>query len=238
MDKKTACCGCGCLLIIIIAVAIVVGGYYGVSFLHTAGKEVASRSFAKTIENVTEKAFNQADRQEIIAEAQNVSQQIKDGKIGLMALFQEGTQQLETGIYTQVILLGFKNHYLVQAEDGAEAQVSVDGARAVNRLLYGMNENRITANQIATLTMKITEHFQEKIKNKEGKGDVKFSSRRMNDKLSREEVQQCIQMINEVCDLNNVEMPSEEFDAENTVKTEILKVFERLKNSGAAEKEE
>jgi hypothetical protein len=45
-------------------------------------------------------------------------------------------------------------------------------------------------------------------------------------------------MINEVCDLNNVEMPSEEFDAENTVKTEILKVFERLKNSGAAEKEE
>lgn len=228
MDKKTACCGCGCLVIIIAIIAIGVGGYFGVSFLHSAGKDVAAKTFEKTIDSVTAKAFGEMDREEIKSGAKKVTQGILDGKIGLFSLFTEGTQQLEGGIYTKIILLAFKNHYLMNAEDGAEAEISVTGAKSVNRLLFGLSEKRVSQDQIASIALKITEHFQDQIPDPEGKSKMKFSSRRINSTLSKEDVQECLKMINEVCDLNEIAIPAEDYSPETTIKSEILTVFARL----------
>lgn len=235
MNKKT-CCGCGCLLVIIIIVAIVVGGYYGVSFLHTAGKDFAAATFEKGFEVVTEKAFNQQNRQEILDEAKKVAQGIKSGEIGLISMFAEGSHQLIEGVYSKIILLAFKNHYMIEAEDGAEATFSVDGAKSVDRLIFGMNEKRIPFDHVASVTAKLTQHIQEKIPAKDGKSEMKFSSRRINTKLTKEEVKQCLDLINETCELNKIEEPPADFDPEVAVKNEILKMFERMKNP--AKKEE
>lgn len=232
MDKKTACCGCGCLIMIIGIIAVIVGGYFGVSFLHSAGKGVAAKTFAKTMESVTEKAFAENDRKEINEGAQQVAKGIQDGKIGLFDLFTEGTRQLEEGVYNKIILLAFKNHYMKNAEAGAEAEVSVVGAKSVDRLLYGLNEKRITPDQIASITLKITEHFQDKIPDEDGKSTLRFSSRRMNSKLSTEDVQKCLIMINEVCDLNKVEQAPEDYSPEASVKTEVLNIFNHLQQVG------
>ncbi|MFZ5951896.1 MAG: hypothetical protein ACOYXC_14410 [Candidatus Rifleibacteriota bacterium] len=235
MNKKT-CCACGCLIMALGIVAIVAGGYFGVSFLHSAGKDFAALTFEKGMESVTEKAFSEEDRQEILDGAKLVAEGIKSGEIGLISMFSEGTQQLETGIYNKVILLAFKNHYMLKAEDGAEATFSVEGARSVDRLLFGLSEKRISVDQIASVTLKLTEHFQDKMPDKDGKSNVKFSSRRVNTKLSKEDVVECLKMINEVCDLNKIENPSEEFKPENVIKNELLQVFDKLKKSGESQK--
>ncbi|GAB4266808.1 MAG: hypothetical protein Kow0029_00810 [Candidatus Rifleibacteriota bacterium] len=231
MDKKSACCGCGCFFLVLVLAGFVVGGYFGISFLHSTGKDFAARTFAKTIETVTEKAFNQEDRKEIIAQAETVAKDIQDGKIGLLSLLSEGTQHLEGGVYTKVILLAFKNHYLVNAEHGAEAKPVMPGVKSVDRLIYGLNEQRITPDQIASISIIITEHFQEKIPATKDKSELKFSSRRVNSKLSREDVQKCLQMIHEVCDLNEVSEPPEDFSAEKSVKEEILAILNKLKTA-------
>ncbi len=235
MNKKT-CCGCGCLLIVIIIIAVVVGGYYGVSFLHTAGKDFAAATFEKGFEIVTEKAFNQENRKEIIDGAKEVAKGIKSGDIGLISMFAEGSQQLIEGVYGKIILLAFKNHYMLQAEDGAEATFSVEGAKSVDRMLYGMQQKRIPFDHVASVTNKLTQHIHEKIPSKDGKSDVKFSSRRINTKLSREEVLQCLDLINKTCELNNIDQPGDDFEAESAVKNDILKMFERMKK-GESQKE-
>ena len=238
MDKKTACCGCGCIGIILIAVAIGVGGYYGFSFLHSAGKDVAAISFNKTMEAVTQDAFNQADRKEILDQADQVAQKIKSGEIGLIDLFNEGTRQLEQGIYSKIILLSFKNHYLLNAENNKDVENANQGAKAVNRLLYGFSSKKIDSNQIASITMKITSHFEQKVSSEEGKGksEYKFSSRKLNDSLSSEDVQKCIATIENICNENDVEVPGDGFTSENYVKQEIMKVFANLNNSNKEEK--
>lgn len=235
MNKKT-CCGCGCLIMALVIGAVVVGGYYGFSFLHTAGKDVAAITFEKTFESVSEKAFNEEDRKELIDGAKQVAQGIRDGKIGLISLFSEGTQQLESGIYNKVILLAFKNHYMFSAEEGAEATFSAEGAKSVDRLLYGLNEKRLSPNDIASVTIRLTEHFQDKTPETDGKSQLKFSSKRINKKLSKEDVVECLKMIDEICTLNNIEMPSEDYKPEAALKEEIMKVFAKLEKSGEAPK--
>jgi hypothetical protein len=235
LNKKT-CCGCGCIIILLVIAAVIAGGYYGVTFLHSAGKDVAAITFAKTIEAVTEKAFNLEDRKELIAAAEGVAEGIRSGKIGLIALFGEGTQQLEKGIYNKIILLAFKNHYMIGAEKGAEATFSVEGAKEVDRLLYGLIEKRISPEQVASVTMKLTEHFQEKMPSAEGKSELKISNRRVNQKLTQEEVLDCLKMITQICDLNNIEVPGEDYLPESKVKLELLQVFTSLQESGEKQK--
>jgi hypothetical protein len=237
LNKKT-CCGCGCLLIIIIIIAIVVGGYYGVSFLHTAGKDFAAATFEKGFEIVTEKAFNQENRKEIIAGAKEVAKGIKSGDIGLISMFAEGSQQLIEGVYGKIILLAFKNHYMLQAEDGAEATFSVEGAKSVDRMLYGMQQKRIPFDHVASVTNKLTQHIHEKIPSEDGKSNVKFSGRRINTKLTRDEVLQCLDLINKTCELNNIGQPGEDFEPETEVKNEILQMFERMKKGESAKLKE
>ncbi|MGM0599226.1 MAG: hypothetical protein ACQETH_05330 [Candidatus Rifleibacteriota bacterium] len=237
MDKKTACCGCGCVGLVLIAVAIGVGGYYGFSFLHSAGKDVAAISFNKTMQAVTKDAFNQADRKEILEQTDQVAQKIKTGKIGLIDLFNEGTRQLERGLYSKIILLSFKNHYLLNAENNQDIENANKGAKSVNRLLYGLSSEQISTDQIASITMKITSHFEEKVPAKEGKSDYTFSSRKLNGDLTSEEVQKCVNTIEEICNENNVEIPEDDFTSEAYVKQEIMKIFESLNKSDKEEKQ-
>jgi hypothetical protein len=237
LDKKTACCGCGCIGLVLIAVAIGVGGYYGFSFLHSAGKDVAAISFNKTMQAVTKDAFNEADRKEILENADQVAQKIKNGEIGLIDLFNEGTRQLEQGIYSKIILLSFKNHYLLNAEKNKDIENADQGAKAVNRLLFGFSNETISSSQIASITMKITSHFEEKVPAGEGKSEYKFSSRKLNGKLTSEEVKKCIETIENICNENQVEIPGEGFTSESYVKHEIMKIFENLNKSDKEVKE-
>jgi hypothetical protein len=233
LDKKTACCGCSCLVIVLIIIGVVVGGYYGFSFLHSAGKEMAAITLEKTMESVTEKAFAPKNRKIILAEVNKVANDLKDSKIGLIDFIQEGTQQLESGMYSKVMLLSFKHHYIVNAETGAESELRQNGAQAVDRLLYGLSENKIRASEIASVTMKITEHFQEKLpKKEEGGSSASFSNRRINENLTKEDVQKCLIIINEVCERNNVVLPDSGYAAETAVKEEILQILTRLQQKG------
>jgi hypothetical protein len=222
---------------VLIAVAIGVGGYYGFSFLHSAGKDVAAISFNKTMQAVTKDAFNEADRKEILENADQVAQKIKNGEIGLIDLFNEGTRQLEQGIYSKIILLSFKNHYLLNAEKNKDIENADQGAKAVNRLLFGFSNETISSSQIASITMKITSHFEEKVPAGEGKSEYKFSSRKLNGKLTSEEVKKCIETIENICNENQVEIPGEGFTSESYVKHEIMKIFENLNKSDKEVKE-
>lgn len=229
MDKKTACCGCGCLVIIIAVIAVIVGGYYGFSFLHSAGKDMAAITFEKTLESITEKAFNQNDRKLILDQANDIAKKLKSGEIGLLRFMQEGSQNRESGLYSKIVLLSFKNHYILEAEEVTDSEFIEKGTKSVNRLIYGLNEKDIGHYEIASISMKITEHFQQEVSPKGEDSKTNFSSRRLNMGLSRDEVQQCLTMIDDVCNRNKIELPEDGYNSDNAVKEEILAIFERLK---------
>ncbi len=234
MSKK-ACCGCfgvGCLLVI---VAIVVGGYYGFNFLHESGREYAADGLAKSVEKITELAFSDADRLEINKLAAETAEEVRSGKIGLIDLMANATKQLETNLHVKAMLLAFYRQNKMSGEAGPGLPVDEEGAGVVKRLIYGMTENRISPDQIASITALIVERYTETTG---GEGKIKHtvSLQRLKTGLSQEELTKSLEMMKQVVDLNAIEVPDATFDAAAAVKSEFLKLFNGLRE--AAKKSE
>jgi len=227
MNKKT-CCGCfglGCFLII---VAVVVGGYYGVNFLHESGREFAAEGLEKSIEKVTQMAFSDADRVEINQAAAEAAKEIRSGKIGLVNLLTNATSQLETNLHVKAMLLAFYRQNKMAGEAGQGMPVDVENDQVVRRLIYGLTEKRVPIEDISSITALIFERYTETTG---GEGKVKrtISLQRLKTGLSKEELQKSLDMMKEVVERNAIEVPAEDYDAAAAVKKDFLELFRKLK---------
>lgn len=232
MNKKT-CCGCfgvGCLLVI---VAVVVGGYFGLDFLHNWGRESAAAGMKKSVEKITEVAFNETDRVEINKIAAEVAEEVRSGKIGLLDLLSKGTQQLENNMHVKSMLLAFYRQNMTQAEASEGLPVDEAGAAAIKQLIYGISENKISVDQVASITAMIVERYTETTGG-EGDGKVKFtvSMRRLKSHLSPEELTKSLDMMKKIAEENHIQLPGPDFDASAVVKSDFLKIFADLRKTG------
>ena len=226
MNKKT-CCGCfglGCFLII---VAVVVGGYYGVNFLHESGREFAAEGLEKSIEKVTQMAFSDADRAEINQAAAEAAKEIRSGKIGLVNLLTNATSQLETNLHVKAMLLAFYRQNKMAGEAGQGLPVDAENDQVVRRLIYGLTEKRVPIEDISSITALIFERYTETTG---GEGKVKrtISLQRLKTGLSKEELQKSLDMMKEVVERNAIEVPAEDYDAAAAVKKDFLELFRKL----------
>lgn len=229
MNKK-ACCGCfgvGCLLII---VAAVVGSVYGFQFLHETGREYAADGLFKSVEKITELAFNDADRNEINQLAAETAEEVRSGKIGLVDLLSKATRQLETNLHVQALLLAFYRQNKMSGEAGSGLPVDDEGSKIVKRLIFGMTENRISSDQIASITSLLVERYTETTGG-EGKMKVTVSLQRLKTGMSMEELKKSLAMMKEVVDETGVESPDADFDATATVKSEFIQLFNGLREA-------
>lgn len=231
MNKKT-CCGCfgiGCLVLV---VATVIGGYFGLGFLHDSGREYAADGLKKSVEKITELAFDETDRAEINKIAAEVAEDVRSGNIGLMDMLSKGTQQLETNLHVKSMLLAFYRQNMTNAEEGVGIPVDEAGGNAIKQIIYGMSENKISTDQIASLTALIVERYTETT-GSEGDGKVKFtmSLRRLKTKLSPEELQNSLDMMKKIAEDNHIQLPGPDFDATAAVKAEFLKLFADLRKT-------
>lgn len=230
MTKK-ACCGClgvGCLLLIAL---VFVGGYFGFSFLHDSGKEFAAEGFEKSIEKVAEVAFNEADRAEITRQAAEIAEGIRSGQIGLINLLTNSTQKLENNLHVKSLLLAFYRQNKTSAEVGEGLPVDAEGEDVVGRLIYGLNENRIAPDQIASITALIIERYSETTGGEGSKARFTISLQRLRTGLSQEELQNALKMMREVVDLNAIETPGDGYDATSAVKEDFIKFFSGLRET-------
>ncbi len=228
MNKKT-CCGCfgiGCLLVI---VAVVVGGYFGFGFLHESGKDFAAAGLEKTVEKITQLAFNDADRTEITKAAAETADEIRSGKIGLIDLLSNTTKQLETNLHVKSMLLAFYRQNMTAAEAGEGVPIDEDGEDVVKRLIFGMTENRISAEHVASITALIVERYTETTGGEDGKVKYTVSLQRLKTGLSQEELKKSLEMMKSVVELNAIEEPSEDYDATSAVKNDFLQLFKKLR---------
>lgn len=227
MNKKT-CCGCfglGCFLIV---VAVVVGGYYGVNFLHESGREFAAEGLEKSVEKVTQMAFSDADRAEINQAASEAAKDIRSGKIGLVNLLTNATSQLETNLHVKAMLLAFYRQNKMGGEAGQGLPVDAENDQVVRRLIYGLTEKRIPIADISSITTLIFERYTETTG---GEGKVKrtISLQRLKTGLSKEELQKSLDMMKNVVERNAIEAPAEDYDAAAAVKKDFLELFSKLK---------
>lgn len=250
MNKKT-CCGCfgaGCLVVI---AAFIAGGYFGINFLYDSGKRLASDGLRESVIRLAEVAFEPGNRQEITDLGEDVAGLILEGKISLTDLLKEATHQLETNLHVKALLLGFARKAakssLVQAEAVASDAADTDFAlpaesitslkihpeafAAVQRVISGMVEKKISSDQLASITAKIAEIYTEKIPSDDGKSFITRSSRRLKKDFSAEEISSSIALLMKICDESGVTQPGKEFDAADVVKREIIAVFTKLKKT-------
>lgn len=238
MNKKNCCgcLGCGCFLVV---VAILVGGYFGVGFLHGQGVEFAASGLIHTVDKLTEVAFDEADREEIKLAAGEVADKIRTGEIGLLEVVQETGQQLETSLHNQAMLLAFyrQNYELGEqpvGEDGELAEAS-EPAELVDRLLLGMKNKQIPQDHAASLTAILVERYTETIETKDGQGKITKSSRRLKESLTAEDKAASLELMREICETNSLPIPEEGFDRADVVKQELLEFFARLKEADKKE---
>lgn len=229
MSKKT-CCGCfalGCLTII---VAVVVGGYFGFDYLRDSGRDLAADGLKQTVEKIAEVAFDEADRNDINRAAGEMAENVRSGEVGLVDLFSKATQHLETGLYLKSMLLAFERVNLSQGEavDGISAEDA--GSDVVKRLIYGLNENKLSTAQIASISSMIMERYSESTGG-EGEAKVTRSFRRLKTGLSVEELGRNLEMMKKICEENQLELPGPDFDAGKSVKEEFMRIFEELRKS-------
>jgi hypothetical protein len=196
MSKK-ACCGCfgiGCLIIV---VAVVVGSYWGFSFLHESGREFAADGLEKSVEKMSEMAFSETDRLEINKLAAETAEEIRSGKIGLISLLTDTTKQIETNLHVKAMLLAFYRQNKISGEAGQGLPVDEEGSGIVRQLIYGMSENRIPPDQIASITSLIIERYTETTGG-EGKIKRQVSLQRLKTVLTQEELKKSFEMMKKV----------------------------------------
>ncbi len=227
MNKKT-CCGCfglGCFLIV---AAIVVGGYYGVNFLHESGREFAAEGLEKSVDKITQMAFSDSDRAEINLAAIEAAKDVRSGKIGLVNLLTNATGQLETNLHVKAMLLAFYRQNKMAGEAGGGLPVDAENDQVVRRLIYGLTEKRIPIEDISSITALIFERYTETTG---GEGGVKrtVSLQRLKTGLSQAELQKSLNMMKEVVERNAIESPAEDYDAAAAVKKDFLELFKKLK---------
>ncbi len=224
MDTKVACCGCsgcGCFLIII---SIIVGGYFGFSFLKSSGRGFVAFSFQKAMENLVEDSLPSEDKKEVLTLVDGVKKEISDGKIGLFDLFKEGTSGVEGNTYLKSLILGFKNLYLTKAE-------SDENIKIVNRFLGGIYSEHIDTYKAASLTSIISQRYSKKMRTSSSqKGKIKYEGKRLNKKLSPEKVQQAIKVMQDIISKYEVPVPAESFDGEKLFKKDVIGIIKRLKS--------
>lgn len=250
MNKKT-CCGCfgaGCLIVI---AAFVAGGYFGINFLYDSGKRLAADGLRESVIRLAELAFEPGERMEITDLGEDAAALIIEGKISLTDLLKEATHQLETNLHVKALLLGFARQaarsslpqaesvasdaaptdFALPAESPVHLKVHPEAFAAVQRVVYGMVEKKISSDQLASITAKIAEIYTEKIPGDDGKSFVTRSSRRLKKNFSAEDIASSISLLLKICDESGVTSPGKEFDAADVVKKEIIAVFTKLKKT-------
>ncbi|EKD81524.1 MAG: hypothetical protein ACD_39C01768G0004 [uncultured bacterium] len=242
MNKKNCCgiFGCGCFLIV---VAVVVGGYFGVGFLHGKGVEFAASGLTHTVEKLTEMAFAEGDRKELNGLAAEVADKIRSGEIGLLEVMTETSQQLETNLHNQAMLLAFYRQNYEPGEmpvTGAEAPEAIgtgtaEPAELVNRLIWGMMNKAVPQNQAASLTAMLVESYTETIETKDGQGRITTSSKRLKKTLTPEDKAASLELMRKICDDNGLKLPDADFNSSAAVKKEIIEFFNKLKQAGKKE---
>lgn len=227
MNKKT-CCGCfgvGCMLVV---AALVVGGYFGFNFLHDSGREYAADGLKKSVEKITEMAFNEADRVEINKAASEVAEEVRSGNIGLIDLLSQTTQQLETNLHVKSMLLAFYRQNLIRGEAAEGTPVDESGETAIKQIIYGMGERRISPDQIASITSLIVERYTETTGG-EGKITKTISLQRLKTNLSAEELANSLELMKKIAEESQIQLPGPDFDAAEAVKGEFLRLFADLR---------
>ncbi|OGK12234.1 MAG: hypothetical protein A2W80_02295 [Candidatus Riflebacteria bacterium GWC2_50_8] len=243
MNKKNCCgCfGCGCFLVV---VAFLVGGYFGVDFLHGKGVEFAASGLIHTVDKLTEMAFADDDRKELNVIASEVADKIRSGEIGLLEVMQETGQQLETNLHNQAMLLAFyrQNYELAElpAAIGAEASETAASGTAepavlVDKLIWGMMNKKVPKDQAASLTAVLVERYTETIETKDGNGRITRSAKRLKKTLSAEDKAASLELMQKICEFNELPMPDADFNRSEAVKKEIISFFDKLKQVGKKE---
>lgn len=240
--NKTTCCGCaafGCALVI---VAVIVGGYYGVNFLYDSGKSLAAEGLRESVDRLTKVAFEEKEKKEIMLVVDETVMQIKDGKIGLGELFKEGTRQLESNLHVKTLLLGFARKATKEAmQSGDKPAAELDQAQqqainiamdSVERAVFGMMENKISAGQVASITASLVEYYTEKVSSEDGKSTTTHSFKRLKTDFTPEEIVETVNMLQKLCEKNGVPEPDSSFDAFAAVKNEIISIFQKLNSKG------
>lgn len=234
MNKKTCCgfFGAGCLLLI---VAVIFGGYYGVNFLYDSGKKLAASGLKQSIDHLAEMAFAPEDRKEITDLGDEAANMIRDGELSLTDLLEEVNHQLETNnLHVKALLLGFARKTnqtgdKQPAEDGPVENAHPEANEVVQRVIFGILEDKISTDQLASITVQIAALSTEKIPVEGSEDDPDNSSRRLKSSLTEEDIAAGVAFLNEICDDSGVESPGEEFDATEVVKDEIKAIFARFK---------
>lgn len=243
MNKKNCCgCfGCGCFLVV---VALIVGGYFGVDFLHGKGVEFAASGLIHTVDKLTEMAFADDDRKELNVIAKEVADKIRSGEIGLLEVMTETGQQLETNLHNQAMLLAFyrQNYELgeLPAVIGAEAPETAASGTAepavlVDKLIWGMMNKKVPKDQAASLTALLVERYTETIETKDGNGHITRSAKRLKKTLTPEDKAASLELMQKICEFNELQMPDADFNRSEAVKKEIISFFDKLKQAGKKE---
>ncbi|MBU1107814.1 MAG: hypothetical protein KKB51_14165 [Candidatus Riflebacteria bacterium] len=235
MNKKT-CCGCfggGCFLVVI---ALVVGSYFGYSFVHEKGVEFAASGLTDTVDKLTEVAFAEADREELNRIAAEVANDIRSGKIGLVEVVKETAQQLNSNLHSKAMLLAFYRKNFEQGElpESTEPVASAP-KELVDRLILGMIKKAVSSEQTASLTAMLVERSTETIESNDGKSRITHSSRRLKKSLTPEDIAATLDIMRKICDDNQLPLPEADFNASDAVKNEIVSFFNKLKQLGTKE---
>jgi len=236
MNKKT-CCGCfgiGCFVII---TALVVGSYFGVSFLYSSGKNVAAKGLKESVRRLAETAFAEADRDEIIRLGNDAADRVVAGEVGLVDLFKEVTTQLESNMHVKALLLAFARR-AASGEIKLPAEMpdhegmvvlaeNSDALRVVDRVIYGIMSDKVSGQQIASLTAILAEHYTEKVTSDDGLTET-HSFKRLKTNFSPEDVKRSLEIFMKICDDSGVSEPGADFNASAAVKKELAELFGRL----------
>jgi len=220
-----SCCGCagvGCVGIII---AILVGGYFGASFVAEKGRSFAAFAFKRTMEISLRDAFSKNEQKEIMKKATKLAKDIESGKVGLIDLATKVSAQLsESTLFAQTMALSFKRHYFMAAEDGVKDDAKAKKIKLISQFVYGLASNKLSTDKAKQFLELVTVQYKEKFDPKSD-SNMTHTGKKINYNLSAEKVKNILSYLTKIC--GNIKVPND-YNPSDAAKNEYLKIFKSM----------
>jgi len=224
-NKTVYCCGCvgiGCLGIII---AIIVGGYFGVSFVADKGRIIAATGLKKTVGTAIKDAFDKKDSAVIMKEVDKVAKDIESGKVGLVQLVKNVSKNIEGNtLFAQTMALAFKHVYLINAEASGDNQEAIKSA---NTFVYALANKKINKEDTGGFLKLVSKQFKKTIKYGKKK-NYTYTGKELNPSLTKEQVSKVVETVKSICSKYVIKDQPKDFNPSEIVKNQYLDAFKKL----------
>ena len=222
------CCGCAGIGCLGVGIIIAIGAYFGFSFVRDKGRVYASSALKNSVTAMTKDAFDEKDNKIINQKVSKLADDIKTGKIGLIQLFKNVTQNFQgTNLLTETMALALKHHYFNKVKG---EQDSKNPSKVITNFIYLLTKQQISKEQKKKFLHLVSKQFKSAVKVSGKSGNNKDSnytitSTKLDSNLNKEKLNKVIETIKNITAQYKTEKQPKGFNPSATVKNQFLKIL-------------